>query len=705
MKTVIYSAMTAVVLPVDDSSRMQRLRVLVLVIAAAFALPSVANWNPLTPSYTQPWNAVHAIEAISDDGEWIVFSAEFHTEGNVNLYSVRATGGEPIFLDNNGGGIRTVGQVGIVGDRVVYRTTSSNPSVGKIRSVPIDGSETAIVMGPSNSLNADHWIAWGGRVITRLNLIGDSAEVWSTPIDGSEASVRISEEETRASTISQMAVADDRVIYLRSIASPDVTELWSAPIDGSSEAVRLHSALPAGRHVLGFDDASFFQLPGGTVRRILFPADLDVDDEFELYSVSPSGGTPVSLTSSFPATADVLEVTGFGIDRAYFVADGHTDEAFDLYSLTVSSGAINQLTAFDAGAEVVDPVFSTSHAAFSDTAGSIGRLHTVPLDGSAPPRAHGPAAATGAEDWQFAPGGQRVVFRARFGSSGGRALYSGRLLDGAYSILGSSSTSAEDCLRICSDFFIANNDRVIFREVQSDGSIHLLSDTVTGNDPIILSTGHTLRFDAAADGWVVFVADGEVPDHFDLYRTHADGSATSHRITALGGGSQSDVEDIRLFPDGSRVAFVWDEDLDEQFHLFVGDDNRHEVAFTSVTRDVEEAVGTVDLEVEMTQASIDDVIVTVFDTGAGSAQSTDYVFPSDPEVTIPAGQTTGVVVLGIVDDNEEETDETLVLGLETDPSGHVGDIQETTIRILDDDEAGADQIFADRFESGSASAR
>ena len=115
------------------------------------------------------------------------------------------------------------------------------------------------------------------------------------------------------------------------------------------------------------------------------------------------------------------------------------------------------------------------------------------------------------------------------------------------------------------------------------------------------------------------------------------------------------------FPDGSRVAFVWDEDLDEQFHLFVGDDNRHEVAFTSVTRDVEEAVGTVDLEVEMTQASIDDVIVTVFDTGAGSAQSTDYVFPSDPEVTIPAGQTTGVVVLGIVDDNEEETDETLVL--------------------------------------------
>jgi len=124
-----------------------------------------------------------------------------------------------------------------------------------------------------------------------------------------------------------------------------------------------------------------------------------------------------------------------------------------------------------------------------------------------------------------------------------------------------------------------------------------------------------------------------------------------------------------------------------------------------VTRDVEEAVGTVDLEVEMTQASIDDVIVTVFDTGAGSAQSTDYVFPSDPEVTIPAGQTTGVVVLGIVDDNEEETDETLVLGLETDPSGHVGDIQETTIRILDDDEAGADQIFADRFESGSASAR
>ena len=48
---------------------------------------------------------------------------------------------------------------------------------------------------------------------------------------------------------------------------------------------------------------------------------------------------------------------------------------------------------------------------------------------------------------------------------------------------------------------------------------------------------------------------------------------------------------------------------------------------------------------------------------------------------------------------------TLVLGLETDPSGHVGDIQETTIRDPGRRRVRADQIFADRFESGSASAR
>ena len=109
----------------------------------------------------------------------------------------------------------------------------------------------------------------------------------------------------------------------------------------------------------------------------------------------------------------------------------------------------------------------------------------------------------------------------------------------------------------------------------------------------------------------------------------------------LGGGSQSDVEEhTPLFPmavgsplSGTRIST-------EQFHLFVGDDNRHEVAFTSVTRDVEEAVGTVDLEVEMTQASIDDVIVTVFDTGVGSAQPTDYVFSLPEPGSDDSGWTT-----------------------------------------------------------------
>lgn len=67
-----------------------------------------------------------------------------------------------------------------------------------------------------------------------------------------------------------------RVVYLADRNADQVFELFAVPLDASASPRRLNRGLPAGGDV----QSDFISIPGG---RVLFRADLDGNDVFELF--------------------------------------------------------------------------------------------------------------------------------------------------------------------------------------------------------------------------------------------------------------------------------------------------------------------------------------------------------------------------------------------------------------------------------------
>ncbi|MEZ6077766.1 MAG: hypothetical protein R3C56_19475 [Pirellulaceae bacterium] len=142
-----------------------------------------------------------------------------------------------------------------------------------------------------------------------------------------------------------------RVIYLADKDVDNQFDLYSVPITGGA-SIKL-SALSAGGDLdissLGIRK-SFAISPDSL--RVVYVADQDTDETFELFSVSIIGGAVVKL-SSLPTDGDVFE---FSISpdsqRVVYVADQELDDVFHLYSVPLAGGIPRKLAALPAHANV-----------------------------------------------------------------------------------------------------------------------------------------------------------------------------------------------------------------------------------------------------------------------------------------------------------------------------------------------------------------
>lgn len=109
-----------------------------------------------------------------------------------------------------------------------------------------------------------------------------------------------------------------------------------------------------------------------------------------------------------------------------------------------------------------------------------------------------------------------------------------------------------------------------------------------------------------------------------------------------------------------------------------------QVSFRQDVLSVAEGAGFADVIVELSQAQSVDVTVSVDAVGGTAVLSKDFTLPSKT-LTIPAGSTSGVFKVAIIQDVDYEKSETIILKILSSSNAVIGAISEQTLTVLDDD--------------------
>lgn len=205
------------------------------------------------------------------------------------------------------------------------------------------------------------------------------------------------------------------VVYLTDKLQDEVFELFSVPATGG-ESVPLSPQLVNGGDVL----PNSIQLnPVGD--RVLYLADQDVDEKFEIYTVPVSGGPSTRVNGSLIATGDVREDSlQFSDDgsQVLYIADQITNEVYELFvapstggdSLRLNSQLVNSgdVTAAEFSLDGERVVY------LADTrVNDIFELFSVSTSGGESVRLSEALASTrDVSDFEITPDGQYVVFLA-----------------------------------------------------------------------------------------------------------------------------------------------------------------------------------------------------------------------------------------------------------------------------------------------------
>lgn len=297
---------------------------------------------------------IHGRFLITPDGGRVLYLGEVAALHRPELFSVPIGGSSPPIKLNGAlvpGGyvgfygedvdIRAYVQVTPDGSRAVYLADQDVDGRDELYSVPTDGSAAAVKLNGALTSGGDvaEYAAIspdGTRVVYRADAIADGRfELYSVPVDGSAAAVRISGTmvaggSVRGGSRPVVLFAGNRVLYLADQDTDEVVELYSAPIDGSAPAVRVSGPMVSGGDVVldGFE-----AIPSGD--KVFYRADQEQDEVFELF-VAPVDGSaaPTKLSGTLVSGGDVqagVAVAPSGL-AVVFRADHDADDTFELFS-------------------------------------------------------------------------------------------------------------------------------------------------------------------------------------------------------------------------------------------------------------------------------------------------------------------------------------------------------------------------------------
>ncbi|MGE3244053.1 MAG: hypothetical protein AB7G28_25885, partial [Pirellulales bacterium] len=217
-----------------------------------------------------------------------------------------------------------------------------------------------------------------------------------------------------------------RVLYHADQNADEVFEIFSVP-SGGGTSVRLNGPLVA----LGDVNAAGLQFSPDSAR-VLYTADQIIDETVELFSVPSAGGASVKLSGDMVAGGDVVDDAVFSPDssRVLFRADRRVDDVVELFSNSSAGGLPTLLNApLVPNGDVVRAAFTPNgneviYLADQDVDEEF-ELFAVAAGGGAVRKLSGPLVEGGdVIDWKFSPDGGELVYRADQDEDGLYQLYS-----------------------------------------------------------------------------------------------------------------------------------------------------------------------------------------------------------------------------------------------------------------------------------------
>lgn len=318
-------------------------------------------------------------------------------------------------------------------------------------------------------------------------------------------------------------------------------------------------------------------------KSVVFIADILNDEAGELFSAPiDASAEPTLLSSGFlPSGTDV---ENFAItpdsSRVVYVAAQDTSHVTELYSVPLQGGPITKLNPLMtiAGASVVkgllDITPDSNHVVFmADTEATGERdIYRVPVAGGPAVRLNDvlPAGKTVAL-YRMSPDGSLVVYLSNH-EGGANQLYAAPLFGGTPYKLndplpagGSVSNFAigPDSEQIV---FIADQDSPTVNELYGVDLKNPLADAIKLNPPLVPG-GDVQYYDLTFSpngSRVAYFADQEINDHYELYTVALTGGAAKKVHLPLAGGfspGSCHLDDCFEFtPDGSHIVYIAEQD-------------------------------------------------------------------------------------------------------------------------------------------------
>ncbi len=555
------------------------------------------------------------------------------------LYSARLDGSSgPVLLDPQGAfGLH----VSADGSRAVY--LAYREGVTELYSVPTDGSASPIQLNatllPGEDVSLSFVSPDGSWVLYTAGLSG-SQSLYRVPIDGSASAIRLNRAlgpgETVALETDDAPISPDGSWVVYPVSSSAGVKLFSVPSDRSERPIPI-----SGTSLYGLP---FSISPDGTrvVYQTFRATEVPFQPLVELFSVPIDGGHPPKLRR--PGVKSVVRLNGplveggdvnaFHISadsaRVVYVADQETDQQFSIYSVPIGGGVATRLNDLPGpGGETGDPVLSADSAhvvfGFQPDFASLAGLYSVPIDGGQPP-VHlndvvGPVLGD-VHQFQISPDGGRAVYLADQEIYGSYELYSVpcggsgpavKLNDPILSAVdgvGDGYGYTPGVFRITPDgtrvvymfrhqvgtelyaapidgaeppeplgsepYVLAgfqlgpDSEWVVYRNVYPPElfSLHLFGGGSFQLSLPLVPGGAVTEFALGPDGQrVVYLADAEVDGHFELYSVPIDRSTAPVKLNDPL-VSWGNVSSFRISADSLRVVFLADSEANERFELY-----------------------------------------------------------------------------------------------------------------------------------------
>lgn len=470
------------------------------------------------------------------------------------------------------------------GRTAVYLADQESDGIVELFSVPLDRSRAPLRMNLPLAPGED--VAEVGLTITPdsshvLFLVGEA--LYSARLDGSAPAVFL---DSLAPGGTPVASPSGHAVY--SASASGIVELFSVPYAGGADPVRLNPPLASDRDV-----ASARVAPDGSL--VVYQADQDVNDRFELYRVPIVGGPAVRLDdASTWAPGERIygfEITRNGQDVVYrfgsprFIFDG-TFNVTDLYSVpTDASHARVRLTSFLMATLVGRPLPWYEVSAGSSRVAFLfdDDLYSVPVQGGAPPQTlAAPPASQRVSLAQLTPDGARVVYLADQTTPGVSELHS-IPIDGS-----APAVRLNDALvgggEVQSWIFAPDSRRIVFvADALVDNRPDLFVAPVDGSaTALLLRSPVPPTHQISADGQRLLFTFGN-PQSSAIFSLPLNGCSPARRLTTVPHHSSVFFAGILSSASAHRVLFRSDLEQNDVAELFTAVDEAGALSVTPAT--------------------------------------------------------------------------------------------------------------------------